>query len=133
MNLFTYLVRKLLLLANAISIPMFTHCISIYIYLSIYLSIYIYIYICTTVAIPTFMVGGIPQRDEMTNSGTLDHSGVLRNQRIYLRVKIADLMSYSQELSFRFQKTQKQLPMHAFARLLGRGQPKKFFWPNRSM
>ena len=52
--------------------------------------------------IPTFMVGGIPRRDKMTNSGKLDHSGILKNQRIYLRVKIADLISYSQELSFRF-------------------------------
>ena len=48
------------------------------------------------------MVGGIPRRDEMANSGKHDHSGVLRNQRIYLHAKIADLMSYSQELSFRF-------------------------------
>ena len=48
------------------------------------------------------LVGGIPRRDKITNSEKLEHSGVLRNQRIYLRVKIADLMSYSQELSFRF-------------------------------
>ena len=48
------------------------------------------------------MVGGIPRRDEITNSGKLDHYGVLKNQIIYLRVKTADLMSYCQELSFRF-------------------------------
>ena len=72
------------------------------IYLSNYLSIYLSIYICTTVAIPTFMVDGIPCRDEMINSGKLDHSGVLKNQAIYLHVKIADLMPYSQELSLRF-------------------------------
>ena len=48
------------------------------------------------------MVDGIPRRDEMINSGKLDHSGVLKNQAIYLHVKIADLMPYSQELSFRF-------------------------------
>ena len=48
------------------------------------------------------MVGGIPRREKMTNSGKLDHSRILRDQRIYLRVKIADLISYSQELSFRF-------------------------------
>ena len=54
------------------------------------------------VTIPTFMVGGMPRINEMRNSGKLDHSGVLKNQRIYLHVKMADLMSYSQELSFRF-------------------------------
>ena len=47
------------------------------------------------VTIPTFVVGGIPRRDRMTNPGKLDHSRILRNQRIYLRVKIADLISYS--------------------------------------
>ena len=76
--------------------------ICLFIYLFIYLSIYLSIYICTTVAIPTFMVDGIPRRDEMINSGKLDHSGILKNQAIYLHVKIADLMPYSQELSFRF-------------------------------
>ena len=55
-----------------------------------------------TVTIPTFLVGGIPRRDKITNSGKLDHSVILRNQRIYLHVKIADSISYSQELSFRF-------------------------------
>ena len=52
-------------------------------YLPIYLSIYLSIYICTTVTIPTFMVGGIPRREEVTNSGKLGHSGILRIQRIY--------------------------------------------------
>ena len=55
-----------------------------------------------TVTIPTFMVGGMPCIDEIRNLGKLDHSGVLKNQRIYLPVKTADLMSCSQELSFRF-------------------------------
>ena len=55
-----------------------------------------------TVTIPPFMVGGRPRIDEMRNSEKLDRSGVLRNQRIYLAVKIADLMSYSPELSFGF-------------------------------
>ena len=55
-----------------------------------------------TVTIPTFMVGGMPCIDETRNLGKLNHSGVLKNQGIYLPVKMADLMSCSQELSFRF-------------------------------
>ena len=47
------------------------------------------------------MVGDIPRRDEMTNSQNLDHSRSLKNQRIYLSLKIGDLIYYSQELSFR--------------------------------
>ena len=42
------------------------------------------------ISIPTFMVGGILRRDKMTNLGKLDHSGILKNRRIYLFVKIAD-------------------------------------------
>ena len=60
-----------------------------------------------TVTSPTLMVDGMPRIDKMRNSGKLDRSGVLRNQRIYVAVKIADLMSYSPELSFRFQRTWK--------------------------
>ena len=43
--------------------------------------------------IPTFMAGGIPRRNKMKNLGKLDHSGILKNQRIYLRVKIADFIT----------------------------------------
>ena len=53
------------------------------------------------VIILTFMIGGIRRRDKMTNSGKLDHSGILKNQRIYL-IKVTDLISNSQELSFIF-------------------------------
>ena len=52
---------------------------SMYLSLSLYLSIYI----CTTVTIPTFMFGGIPRRDKMTNSEKLGHSVILENQIIY--------------------------------------------------
>ena len=45
------------------------------------------------------MVGGIVRRDKMANSGKLDHSGILKNQRIYLRVKIADLIPYRGKIS----------------------------------
>ena len=48
------------------------------------------------------MVSVILRRDKMTNSGKPDHSGILKNEKIYLRIKIADLISYFQELSFRF-------------------------------
>ena len=75
------------------------------IYLSAYLSIYLSIYVYTTVTIPTFMISGIPRKDKMRNSGKLDHSGILKIQRIYLCLKIADLIFYSQELSLRFQGT----------------------------
>ena len=44
------------------------------------------------------MVDGIPRKDEMINSEKVDHSVLLKNQRIYLGVKIADLMPYSQVL-----------------------------------
>ena len=57
--------------------------------------------LCTMVIILTFMVGGVRRRDKMTNSGKLDHSGILKNQRIYL-IKVTDLISNSQELSFIF-------------------------------
>ena len=66
------------------------------IYLPTYLPIYLSIYLCTTVTIPTFMVSRIRCRDKMANLGKLDHSEILKNQRIYLHVKIADLISYSQ-------------------------------------
>ena len=45
------------------------------------------------------MVGGILRRDKMANSGKLRHSGILKNQRIYLRVKIADLIPYRGKIS----------------------------------
>ena len=62
--------------------------------LSICLSVCLSIYPWMTVTIPTIMVGGITRKDKMTNSGKLDHAGILKIQRIYLRVKIADLISY---------------------------------------
>ena len=58
--------------------------IYIYIYIYICLSVYLSICLCMKVTIPTFMVGGILRKDEMTNLGKLDHSGVLKNQRICL-------------------------------------------------
>ena len=50
----------------------------------------------------TFLVGGIPCRDKIRNSEKFDHSVILRKQKIYLDVKIADLISYYQDLSFTF-------------------------------
>ena len=51
------------------------------------------------------MLCGVLLRDKMVNSGKLDHSGILKIQGIYLHVKIADLISYSQELSIKFKVT----------------------------
>ena len=51
------------------------------------------------------MVSGRLCRDKMANLGKLDDSGILKIQRIYLCVKTSDLISYSQELLFRFEGT----------------------------
>ena len=65
----------------------------------------VFVYTCTTVTISTFMVSGRLCRDKMANLGKLDDSGILKIQRIYLCVKTSDLISYSQELLFRFEGT----------------------------
>ena len=55
-----------------------------------------------TITIPTYMVGGRPRRNKMTNSEKLAHSVILEKQESIKRVKILDLISHSQELALKF-------------------------------
>ena len=120
------------------------------IHLSIYLSIYLFIYlsiylficlsidrsiyhlsicICTTVTNPTFMVGGVPGRDKMTNSRKLGHSEILKMQRIYFRVK--DGIFFPRASIFILGNV--EIITYAFSCSLGRGWLKKNFWWYRWM